>query len=407
MKRLLRLFPAAVLITACCWAEQEVRAFGGPILILPFFNQSARELDWIGESLAERIGGVLRSRDLMVIGREDRLEGYRRLSLRPSARLTRASMLRLAEELDAGLVIAGEFEVSQVSGGGVSPETAVPRTIRISAFLVDTRQLRKGPSWVEQGPLDDLGRLETRLAWQVLRSLDAAGTPALEQFLADNAPVRLDALENYIRGLLAGTPEQQHRYFTQAARLDGRFSGPCFQLGRLHFQRKQYRLAAGWLVRVAPSDPSYMHAQFLLGLCRYYTADFAGAAAAFHLVSREVPLNEVFNNLGAAQSRRNLPEALENFLRALDGDPSDPDYHFNAGYALWKRGEFQAAAGRFRAVLERIPEDREATLLLGRCLSKSGPRPGEPAGSGLERLKHDFEERAWRELKAQFSRREP
>jgi tetratricopeptide (TPR) repeat protein len=134
-------------------------------------------------------------------------------------------------------------------------------------------------------------------------------------------------------------------------------------------------------------------------LCRYYLGDFAGAQQAFASVAASVPLNEVFNNLGAAQSRRNLPEASDNFEKALEGDPGDPDYFFNLGLAFWKRGDYARAADSFRAVLDRNPEDAQATLLLGRCLKQTPPSPAD-LQAGYERLKLNYEEGAWRQLKA-------
>jgi len=134
--------------------------------------------------------------------------------------------------------------------------------------------------------------------------------------------------------------------------------------------------------------------------------DFVAAEAAFRQVAALVPLNEVFNNLGAAQSRQNEPETLENFAKALEGDSADPDYHFNLGYALWKRGKFDAAADSFRAALARKPSDTEATTMLGRCLNKSVPRPGDPKSDGLERLKLNFEETAYQQLKAELGEKE-
>src|SRR6185295_5175069 len=182
-----------------------------------------------------------------------------------------------------------------------------------------------------------------------------------EEFRKTHPVFRADAMESYIRGLLASSPEQKHHFFTQAARLDTRFSQPCFQLGRLLTDKKDYRVAAGWLERVDRANSHYSEAQFLLGICRYYTGDFAAAEVAFRQVAALVPLNEVFNNLGAAQSRQNEAETLESFGKALDGDSADPDYHFNLGYALWKRGKFDAAADSFRAALAREPSDTEAT----------------------------------------------
>jgi Flp pilus assembly protein TadD len=119
-------------------------------------------------------------------------------------------------------------------------------------------------------------------------------------------------------------------------------------------------------------------------------------------VAAAVPLNEVLNDLGAAQLRLRSPSAVDNFRRALEGDSTDPDYHFNLGYALWQRSDFGKAAETFRALLDRNPDDAEAVLFLGRCLKKDGPRAGDPRSEGRERLKLNFEETAYRQLKAEL-----
>src|SRR5215472_14451772 len=164
--------------------------------------------------------------------------------------------------------------------------------------------------------------------------------------------VRLDAVESYVRGLLATNAEQRHRYFTQAARLDEHYSQPCFQLGKTYWEQKEYRIAAGWLERVARTDPHYLEAQFFLGLCKYLTADFKGAEQSLQTVAAAIPLNEVFNDLGAVQIQRgDYAGAAANFRKALEGDRADPDYHFNLGTALWRAGQYQQAVESFRAVL--------------------------------------------------------
>jgi len=373
------------------------------LLVLPFFNlSSSSNLDWIGMSISQAIRETLASHGILVLDREDREAVYRRLSIRPNARLTLASVIKVAEALDAARVIHGQFEL--IPAGSPAGSRG---SLRISAFMLDTQRLRKGPQFSEIGALEDLTRLQTHLAWQALRLLAPQTTVSAEEFEKERPPIRVNAMENYIRGLLASTADQKHRYFTQAVRLDESFSQPCFELGRLYWEKKDYRLAAYWLARVKPADPHLLEANFLLGLCRYQTADYVGAQAAFELVARSVPLNEVFNDLGAAQSRRDLPAALDSFRKAMEGDAADPDYHFNVGYSLWKMGDFSAAAERFRAALDRNPEDAQATLMLGRCLKKSGLRPGELKSTGLERLKFNYEERAYRELKAALETKKP
>lgn len=369
------------------------------VLVLPFFNLSkSASLDWIGESIAETVRESLQAQDVLTLDREERQEAFRRLSIRPYALLTRASVIKIAEALDAGQVIFGQYSLTESAGSKGS--------LQITSRILDLKKIKQGPELTELGALEDLAAIETHLAWQTVLALAPKTAPSEEEFRKTHPPLRVDAIESYIRGLLAASSEQKHRFFTQAARLDSRFSQPCFQLGRLHTEKKDYRVAVDWLERVGRGDSHYLEAQFLLGICRYYTGDFERAEAAFRLVSQEVPLNEVLNNLGAAQSRRNEPDTLENFKKALEGDGADPDYHFNLGYALWKRRQWEAAANSFRAALARNPSDAEATTMLGRCLSKSAPRPGDPRSDGLERLKLNYEETAYRQLKAELGVKE-
>ena len=274
-------------------------------------------------------------------------------------------------------------------------------SLRIAARVYDRRRMRQTPEFSESGSLEDLATLEAHLAWRAISLLAPELAPPESEFRSLRSPLRLDAEENYIRGLLAQTPELKEKYFTQAARLDARFAHPAYQLGQLHYNRKEYKQAADWLEKVGANDIHYREANFLLGLARFRSGDYVAAQKAFQMIVAVVPLSSVYNNLGASESRRNLPQSVDDFRKALEGDLSDSDYHFNLGYALWKKGDFAAAADRFRSVLERVPDDEMSTLLLGRCLKKQGFNPAVDIRlAGLERLKSNYEERAWRQLKS-------
>lgn len=386
-----RFLPLAVFL-----AFSAVLAHADTVLVLPFFNQSASGgLDWISESVAQTIAEALISHGMLVLGREDQQEAFRRLSIRPNSRLTHASVIKVAETLDANDVIYGQFEFTPAPAGSPAGSRG---SLQFSAWTLNMRRMRNGPEFIESGPLDDLAVLQTHLAWQVLTYLDPSNTPPSAQYVKDHPPVRLDAMESYTRGLLAVSAEQKHRHFTQAARLDERFWQPVFQLGRLYWGQKEYRLAAEWFAKVNPGTQRYFEAAFLLGLCRYYTGDYAAAQQSFETVAQSVPLNEVFNNLGAAKSKRGRPDAIEDFRKALQGDPADPDYQFNVGYVEWKRGDFAGAEESFQAVLARNPADAQAAQLLDRCRNKSGPRAAD-LKQGSERVKLNYEEEAWRQLK--------
>lgn len=333
----------------------------------------------------------------MALDRDERMEAYSRLSLRPYSLLTKASVVKIGEELDAEFVIFGQYDVQAV------PDSAAHShgSLQITARVLDLKHVRQGPEFREIGALEDLAGLQEHLAWQTLRFLKPASAPSEAEFQQRHPSVRLDAVENYTRGLLASNADDKHRFFTQAAHLDTHYSLPDYQLGRLLWSKKEFASAAEWFQKVPPGDAHFHEANFFLGLCRYNTGDFAGAQAAFETVVHVVPLSEVYNDLGAAQSRANLVSAaVENFRKALEGDGTDPAYQFNLGYALWRAASFSAAAGEFRAVLERDPDDPVATLLLDRCNKHSGPRPGDSQTEGLERLKTNYEESAYWQLKA-------
>ncbi|MCC7497021.1 MAG: tetratricopeptide repeat protein [Bryobacterales bacterium] len=367
-------------------------------LVLPLFNLSeGPNLDWVGESVSETVRESLASEGVIILDRKDRDEAYHRLGIHVGAVLTRASVVKIGDMLDAGQIVYGTFRVYP------PPAPGEKRSITISARVIDPKHLAQSVLFTESGALDDLADLQTHLAWQILRATRPSLALTEQEFRKQRPSIRVDALEHYIRGLLATSDEQKHRYFTQAARLDTRFSPPCFQLGRLQSANKNWAVAADWLRKVSPVDPHYNEANFLLGVACFQLADYKSAEDAFSSVVKVVPLNEVLNNLGAAQSRLQKPSAVESFRKALEGDPTDPTYHFNLGYALWKKGEFREAAANFQAVLDRAPEDAQARQYLARCRESSGPKPSEQRAAGLERLKYDFEETAYRQLKEVLS----
>ena len=377
----------------------------GADLVLPFFNHSkSTNLDWIGESIAESVNDSLASSDLLTLDRGDRLEAYRRLSLRAGAEITHASIVKIGQALDASSVIYGSYELLP----GLATESANKQSkgsLRITARILDLQHMRQGPEFGETGALEDLAAIEVQSGWQALKQLDPRTKLSEQEFVAARPPVRIDAVENYIRGLLAASPEQSSRFFTQAARLDEHYSPPCFQLAKGYWEKKDYKVAAGWFERVARSDPRYLQAQFFLGLCRYYNGDYTGAEQCFQTVAAEAPLNEVYNDLGAAQARQHKSDAaVVSFTKALEGDSADPDYCFNLGFTEWRAAQYDGAITNLRATLERNPSDQEATSLLGRALKHDGPRPGDQRTENRERIKTNYEEAAYRQLQAELKK---
>lgn len=383
-----------ILLTALPLLFSASAMQGQATVALPFTNLSNdANLEWIGEAAAENILESVHAEGLLTLDRAARTLAMQRLVLPSNVVLSRASILRIADELEAAFAVFGDYDVVKPAGEKTS--------IKLRARVVDRKRLNQSPELLEEGLLDDLALLQSKLAWKVLTTISPAGAGQIEDFLARRKNVRADAIESYVRGLLAKDAPAKHRYFTQAARLDPDYSQPCFQLGLHYWDKEDYQQASHWFLRVARQDAHYMEATYYFGISRHYLGDYPAAEAAFLTVASTVPLNEVFSNLGASQLRQSKYEAaISNFEKAIEGDPADPDYHFNLAYAMWRAKRFDDAANQFRAVLERIPDDADATALLGLCLRNQTLRAGESKYEGLERMREEYEETVFRQLKS-------
>ncbi len=362
-------------------------AHADTLVVLPFANLSRTpNLDWIGEGIADDIRETVAANGLIALERTDRNEAYKRLGIRHNVLLTRASVIKIAEALDAEQVIYGEFEFLP------SPPTttATRGTLKLTGHVLDLKGLRQGPEFTELGALEDLAGIQARVSWRALRHLQSTGTPSLEEFLKTRPVIRLDALEFYVRGLVAQNAELKHRYFSNATRIDPQYSRVHYRLGQLHFEKQEYKLALDAFTKVDTRDAHARKAEFLAGICRFQTGDFPGAQKAFEKVAEDVPLSEVINNIGVTLARRNLPEAIEMLV----------------GVALWRRGQFEQAAQCFEAATARNPDDVESKQMLTRCQRKSGPRP-QDSFEIRERLKTSYEETAWLQLKSMLQPAKP
>jgi len=209
----------------------------------------------------------------------------------------------------------------------------------------------------------------------------------------------LDAEESYVRGLMSANPEQKEKWFLQASKLDPQFSNPAYELGRLELSEKNYRQAISWLQRIPANDMRYGEARFKMGLASFRAGDYNASNGYFHEVSKQFPLSEVYNNMGAAENEVNSPAAMDDFRRALEGDQNDATYLFNLGLALVRNKQFDDAAKNLHVLLKQHPDDSDAEALLNRALQRD-TASADSKGTVPERLKESFNETAFRQLKA-------
>jgi tetratricopeptide (TPR) repeat protein len=375
-------FLAALVVPRCSFAQpQAERARPTQILlIMPFENASnVPGIDWVGEAFAEIVGNRLNSGSLFVVSRADRLSALDHLGLPAAAKPSRATTYQVAQQLDADYVLMGDYRLDGA-------------TLTVRAHVMDMDRLRLSPELVESGPLAGLITVETSLAWDVLNTLKPPSIPDKEKFVAQFPPVRLDGLENYIRGVLAGDQREKIKYLQEAVRLEPTHTLAMLLLGKTYYEAKDYEPAMNWLAKVPKNDSNLNEAQFYLGLSAFYAGQMDKAEAAFHSLASRLPLTEVYNNLGVAAARLGTRQARGYFEKSVQTDPNDPDYHFNLAVALYRDGQLQEAARELKEVLA-LHADTEARGLLDAIVARS-----QPARLPLERIKPNYDESSFRQL---------
>jgi Flp pilus assembly protein TadD/TolB-like protein len=381
-----------LLLISAAFAQTPPVAVGQTLLVVPFENHSkAPGLEWIGDSFPELLQQRLDSTTVYVLPREDRIRAYDRLGIPVELRPSRPTIYRIAEQLDVDYVVLGEYNFDG-------------RSFTTTAQLLDMRRPRLLPEMKESGPLLNLIDVQTGLAWQILHTLFPAFATSREAYVAQASPVRLDAFENYIEGVIAPTTDQQIQHLREAVRVNPAYSQALLRLGKAYYQERLYEQAAAWLSKIPQDDPVALEAHFYLGLSEYYQSQFPRAESAFAFVAERLPLSEVYNNLGVVVDHRDKAVAEGYFQKAIAEDPNDADYHFNLGVDLYRSGDFAGASRQLRDALSLKPADPEAKSL-AEMIGSSGQHGVVSASIRLpqQRIRTNYDESTFRQLALKIS----
>ena len=340
----------------------------GIFLVFPFENVGApARLDWIGEGLEELTIQRLSAAGQQVYSHRGRLEDMDRYGLPASAKLSHATMLHIAQELDADFVVYGNF----TSDG--------------KDLTVDARVLRVSPTALlpvvqESGALASLMELHTRLVWRVLGAIDAKFPITFPEFAKLQRTLQLAAFEQYIRGLMANDDDVRVRDLRGAARLEPDWPDPAFALGQIYFARNDCYSALLWLGKVPSSHDRSVEANFSAGVCRLRLGQPEKAEQVFAALQEDLRRNlvsgadlpEILNNLAVARSRLGNASAARTALsRASDIDPDEDDYPFNLGLLALRANDLASAATHFREAVHRAPDSPEDRAFLIYALDKA------------------------------------
>ncbi|MGA2851609.1 MAG: hypothetical protein ABSE46_21610 [Terracidiphilus sp.] len=375
--------------------NRSVNGTGRILLVLPFDNRSGQpSLEWVREAAPEILSSRLSSAGFAPMSRADRLYALDHLGLPQQFHPSRATALKLAETLDADSIVVGSF---LTDGTRVVAE----------ARLVDVPHLRMGEAVSASGEMRDLIAVFSSLAWKLTRQLDPKFSVAEETFVAAGAGMRVDAFEQYIRGITESDQAERLRHLNSAVVLSPQFGPAWMALGREDYNGQQYEQAAVAFAKVAHNDPGSqgpdaLEAGFYRGLALMFSGDYSNAEQAFGAVAKVLPLAEVVNNEGVAVSRQGH-DGVALFRLAVATDPSTADYHFNLAVSLKRHGQNVDALAELALCLRLHPNDSEALAL--DAAWKGTPQGnaagtvanGEAKADPLERIARNFDAQAFRQ----------
>jgi tetratricopeptide (TPR) repeat protein len=344
--------------------ETQNAGKGRILLVLPFDNRTGQpSLEWIREASASVLSSRFTSAGFAPMSQADRMYALDHLGLPEGFQPSRASSLKLAQTLDADSIVIGSY-------------TADGSNLTAEARVVDVPHLRMSETVSARGEMRDLIAVLDSLAWKLTKVLDPEFNVAEETFVAAGRGVRLDAFEQYIRGITESDHDERLRHLKQAVVLNPNFGAAWMALGREDYSGQQYEDAADAFAKVDRDDRDALEAGFYRGLSLLFSGKYAQAEAAFHAVAMVLPLAEVLNNEGVALSREGK-DASAQFVAAAAADPTRPDYHFNLALSLKRKGQTTAALAELGQSLKLRPNDSEAQELAQDWRETAvGPAPG-------------------------------
>jgi tetratricopeptide (TPR) repeat protein len=352
-------------------SPRSTLASGGIYLIFPFERVSTTpRLEWISEGLEELTIQRLSAAHQQVYSHSGRLNEMDLYGMPGLATLSRATMLRVAQEMDADFVVFGSF----ASDG---------KNITIDARILRVNPVELLPTVRVSGPLESLLDLHARLTWLLLGTTDRSYPLSLAEFSKLLRPLNPTAFEQYIRGLIANEDETRIRDLKEAARLEPDWPEPAYALGELYFVRSDCNDALPWFSRVPITHDRSAEALFSIGVCRLRLAQPDKAEELFSALQDDLRRNmvsgadvpEILNNLALARARQgNLSAAQTALARASDIDPSEDDYPFNLGLLFLAQKDYPSAVTQFREAMRREPDNPEDTAFLIYTLEKQGSK---------------------------------
>jgi tetratricopeptide (TPR) repeat protein len=331
------------------------------LIIFPLNSfPSERKLAWLGEGAAISIGKQLESRNVKVIGRNERIQLVENVDLPPGAALSLGSMIRVAQRAGADLLITGEFSGTE-------------RNLKVALRVLDIKMLKPGGEITANGPISALPQMENELAWLILSNVGLEKGGTREDFQLRMRKTPNAAFAYFIQSFGLSNKSDQIQLLKKAVGVYRDFPEAEFQLAQLFFSNKDCENALAHLALGRMEGKSSLESEFIQGTC-YATSDQPSQAiqSLSQLLSHSRSF-EVLNNIGVACLRKgDYAAAINALLEAKNLAHTDSTVSINLAVARHLQGNDSAARGIVEEALKSYPKNGMLQFLLGVFLRKQG-----------------------------------
>lgn len=368
----LRTIALKVACVLFCWISSAFAENPVKILFFPLNPPpAAMTLSWLSEGITISISEQLRAPGIKVMARNERYQLVENLDLPPDAHLSHGSMIRVAQDAKADLIILGEFSGSE-------------RNLKVALRILDVNNLKLSGEITANGPMSAMPQMENELAWLLLSNTGLQKGVTREDFSRRMRKIPNAAYASFIQSFNASGRNNQIQLLQKAVEGFREFPEAHFQLGALYFQLGNWNNALIHLSQSAGEES--MEYEFMLGTCYVQRGQPMQAIQSLSLVLSSSRSLRVLNNIGVAYLRNgDSAQALNAFMEARTLARSDITATMNLGIAWYLQGNDAAAASALEGAAKAHPKNGMLQFLLGLVLNRIGE--GDKAAAAMTRAK--------------------
>jgi Flp pilus assembly protein TadD len=353
----------SILIFAClvCGIASAESETAVALMVFPVENLTkSSSLAWIGECVTVSISEALEMPGVRVIPRTEMARLVESSDLPPNVPLSRASMIRVAQQAAADHLVFGSYS-------GTSD------AIQIAMQALDLKSMKLGNEITTAGSSIALPQMENELAWEILNQRGLARGVARDKYRERTRTIPNLPYTYYVRSLSQNDPEARLKLLLKAVQLHSDIPDAQFYLGNYYYKKDDCQRAVNHLQQARSKPPQYLENQFMLGICHSKRGAFSDAARAFYGILSYARPPEVLNNLGTSYLRiGDFPPAVRYLAEARSLAKNDAVIAINLAISHHLQGNHAEALAVIEETLKVHPNVGILHYLLGVVSSAQG-----------------------------------